>query len=947
MQLNWNEIKDRAIEFQSFWKKEIEQARNLSSFEKSNAQTFLIHFFNVFGIDKKRVAQFEQSVKKLNDKQGWIDCFWEGKIVIEMKSPDVDLEAATGQAFDYFHGLDDKQLPQYVMVCDFKKFILKSTDIVNGKDYSFELKDFYKYIRRFSFFFDKITNVDIQIEEDPVNFKAAKKLSILHEQLDKIGYGGHELQICLVRIIFCLFADDSEIWERNIFQKYIVERTREDGSDLAMQLNQIFEVLNTPESKRLKNIDEDLLQFPYVNGKLFGEMLHNAAFDSKMRDALIECCKLDWDKISPAIFGSIFQNVMSSNDTHKEVRRDLGAHYTSERNIVKVLSPLFLDELRDEFGKCKSSKNKLISFHDKIAKLKFLDPACGCGNFLVITYRYLRELEIDVLKELLFNHYNFRREVTRDANINVRAMIKCSVSQFYGIEVEEFPQQIAQLALWLTDHQMNVKASLEFGQPIPSIPLKSNPNIINGNAVTTDWQTLISGDSTFDYIFGNPPFSGARIMKSDPKSDMEYVFGKADEGIGSLDYVCAWYKKSAIYLRNHQQGQKTKCAFVSTNSIAQGEQVPVLWSELLKDNISVHFAHQTFKWNNEAKGKAAVYCVIIGFSNYEIPKKQLFIYEDIKGNPDQIFCSKINGYLIDAPNILISKRGKPICNVPEIVFGNMPNDGGNFLFTEEEKDNFIDIEPKSAKWIKPFISGHEFLHGENRYCLWLNHITPDELKELPEVRSRVLAVKHLRQASSRKATNMLAEYPKSFGEIRQPSSDYLLIPATTSENRKYIPMGFFTKNDIAANSCLIIPNASIFHFGILTSVMHMTWVKHVCGRLKSDFRYSNTIVYNNFPFPINVSDKQKEMVEKYAQEVLDTRAEYSNTLAELYDPITMPDNLKKAHLNLDKAVDKCYGNTIFSNEPHRMQFLFGLYQDYTSDLFKAEKKKSKSKKQSV
>ena len=628
-----------------------------------------------------------------------------------------------------------------------------------------------------------------------------------------------------------------------------------------------------------------------------------------------------------------------STDAHKDLRRELGAHYTSERNILKVLRPLFLDELQDEFEKCKANKNKLIDFHDKIASLKFLDPACGCGNFLVITYRHLRELEIEVLKELLFRHSKFRREVARDANVNVRSMIKCSVSQFYGIEVEEFPQQIAQLALWLTDHQMNVEASMVFGQPIPSIPLKSNPNIINTNAITTDWNKFFNDNhgGSFDYIFGNPPFSGARLMKANPKSDMEHVFGKADEGIGSLDYVCAWYKKSALYLQRYQKGQKTRCAFVSTNSIAQGEQVPILWGELLKDNIYVHFAHQTFKWNNEAKGKAAVYCVIIGFSNYDIPKKQLFIYEDIKGNPDRIFCSKINGYLIDAPNILIAKRSKPICNVPEIVFGNMPNDGGNFLFTEEEKDNFIEVEPMAKKWIKPFISAYEFLNGENRYCLWLNNITPDELRELPHVRSRVLAVKQLRQASSRKATNLLSEYPKSFGEIRQPNSNYVLIPLHSSENRKYIPMGYFGKNSIAANSCSIIPNASLFHFGLLTSEMHMSWVKYICGRIKSDFRYSNTIVYNNYPFPVNVGDKQKELVEKYAQQVLDIRAMYGLPLAVIYDPIGMPDDLKKAHLYLDKAVDRCYRVAAFNTETERMQFLFKLYQEYTSELFKQER----------
>lgn len=935
MQLSWNEIKDRARDFQSEWKYQMENAQNIKSFEKSNAQTFLIDFFKVFGIDKKRVASFEQSVKKLNVKTGFIDCFWEGKILIEMKSPNENLDAALTQGFDYFHGLKDEQLPAYVMVCDFKRFIIKSLE--DGNDYTFELKDFHKNVKLFSFFFNQLITVQAK-EEDPVNFTAAAELAKLHEQLESIGYSGHELEVCLVRLIFCLFADDTDIWETNTFENYIVKRTREDGSDLAIQLNQIFEILNTPPDHRLKKIDEDLMQFPYVNGKLFDERLHNAAFDSKMRKILIGCCKLDWSKISPAIFGSIFQNVMEEDRVE---RRKLGAHYTSERNILKVLQPLFIDDLWSEFEKVKGSQSKLNSFHDKISSLKFLDPACGCGNFLVITYRSLRELELEILKELLFKFGKFRKEVAASAGVNVRALLKCSINQFYGLEIKEFPAQIAQLALWLTDHQMNVIASQEFGQAIPSIPLRVNANIAQGNAIQFDWHSLIKDGGNFNYIVGNPPFSGARKMSLEQKTDMEYCFGKANEGIGSLDYVSAWYKKAANYLKKYQVNQTVRCAFVSTNSIVQGEQVPVFWGELGKSNISVHFAHQTFKWHNEAKGRAAVYCVIIGFSNFEVPKKRLYIYEDIKGNPDLIICNHINGYLIDAPDIFIVKRSTPICSVPNIVFGNMPNDGGALIMSDEEKKEFLRTEPNARKFVKPLISADEFLNGQKRWCLWLVDADIQELRSLPEVIKRVNAVKKHRQKSTRGATLKLAAYPTLFGEIRQPSGNYVLIPRHSSENRKYIPMGFFSKNDIVSDSCLCVPNASLYHFGILMSSMHMAWVNTVCGRLESRYRYSNAVVYNNYPFPQNTKEQDKIRVEQAAQKVLDLRAEFpEDSLADLYGNL-MPPKLSKAHQDLDRAVDKCYGSQNFGNQVQRVQYLFSLYMEYTSGLFQPQKKNRK------
>jgi hypothetical protein len=749
----------------------------------------------------------------------------------------------------------------------------------------------------------------------------------LHDRLKEIGYTGHPLEVYLVRILFLMFAEDTTIFNKQQFQDFIAQRTNEDGSDLAAKLQELFQVLNTPESSRFKNLDEQLAEFPYVNGKLFEEVLPMASFDSKMRQALLECCYIDWSKISPAIFGSMFQSVMNPVE-----RRNLGAHYTSETNILKLIKPLFLDDLWREFEAIKSNKNKLSEFHKKLSTLKFLDPACGCGNFLVITYRELRLLELQILREL-YNSY----EIVTDIN----NIIWLNVDQFYGIEYEEFPVRIAEVAMWLIDHQMNMIISNEFGQYFARLPLKKSAKILHGDALDTDWEGIVS-KTDLSFILGNPPFIGSKIMKQYQRDQIVKQFDNAPGG-GTLDYVTGWYIKAAKYI----QDTKIKVAFVSTNSIVQGEQTGILWGQLLnKYHVKIHFAHRTFKWSNEAKGNAAVYCVIVGFANYDSNNKNIFEYEDIKGEAHEIKAKNINPYLVDAKDILINKSPNPISNVPKMSFGNMPLDGGNLLLTDEEKEEFLINEPNAEKFILPLISAYEFLNGKKRWCIWLVGADPSELKLLPNVLRRVEAVKKFRLDSVAPSTQKFSETPSLFRDRNQPDT-YILIPSTTSENRKYIPLGFFGKDDIANNSCHTVPNGNLYHFGILMSLMHMAWVKTVCGRLESRFRYSKDIVYNNYPWPDNPTDKQVKAIEMAAQKVLDTRLQFPNSsLADLYDPLTMPPALVKAHNELDKAVDLAYRPQPFTSEANRMVFLFELYEKYTADLFTKEKfKKIKKTKE--
>jgi hypothetical protein len=968
MALSWNEIKDRALSFSKEWAD--------TSNEEADAKPFLVEFFNVFGISSKRVSTFEHRVKKLDEKDGYIDLLWKGTILIEMKSRGKNLDKAYQQAKDYTHGLQQHELPKYILISDFVNFRLydlEDSSSAGTATVEFKLSDLVNNVQHFGYLLGYQKKV--YKEQDPANIKAAELMGKLYDRLEEIGYTGHPLEVYLVRILFLLFAEDTTIFNKQQFQDYIEQRTNIDGSDLAAKLQELFQVLNTPKENRFKNLDEQLADFPYVNGKLFEEILPTASFDSKMRQALLDCAYIDWSKISPAIFGSMFQSVMNPKE-----RRNLGAHYTSETNILKLIKPLFLDELWKEFESIKDNRNKLSEFHKKLSSLKFLDPACGCGNFLIITYRELRLLELEVLRAT----YKGGQQVMDVSNIML-----LDVDMMCGIEYEEFPARIAEVAMWLIDHQMNMQISNEFGQYVVRLPLKKAARIVHGDALEINWSTLKHKDTAFvyadelnfkvndpevsygtlnvitksakeidskenfpghsnssrikyDYILGNPPFIGSKIMTQHQRDSVVKEFDNI-QGAGVLDYVTAWYIKAAKYI----QGTNTKVAFVSTNSIVQGEQTSILWGQMLnKYKIKIHFAHRTFKWSNEAKGNAAVYCVIVGFANFDTSNKSIFEYEDIKGEAHEIKAKNINPYLVDSKDLIIKGRSSPLTSINKLVNGSIPADGGSLILSSEEKELIESNLPDSKDWIRRYLGGEGFLNGEMRYCLWLKDCPPEKLNAMPEIIRRIKLVREMRLKSTKDATRKKAETPTLFTEDRQPlKGNYITIPRTSSENRKYIPIGYLESSIVASNDLQIVPNGSLFEFGVLTSIQHMAWVKYTCGRLKSDIRYSALYTFNTFPWPENPSDKQTTAIESAAQKVLDTRLQFPNSsLAELYDPITMPPALTKAHNELDKAVDLAYRPQPFTSEANRMVFLFELYEKYTADLFTKEKPKKNNKK---
>ena len=943
MPLSWNEIKSRALAFSREWDDATDEA--------SEAKPFWIAFFDIFGLTDKRVATFELNVKKHGGGQGYVDLFWPGMLLVEQKSRGKNLDAAFEQALGYFPGLAERDLPQVIVVCDFARFRVHR--LTTGETIEFALKDLHKHIRLFGFIAGyKALEIKAQ---DPVNIKAAERMGRLHDALKASGYTGHPLEVLLVRLLFCLFADDTGIFQpAQAFRAFVEERTAPDGSDLGPRLAQLFQVLNTADgaggegntiSRRSTALDEQLAAFPYINGRLFEENLPLADFTAAMREALLDACALDWSAISPAVFGSLFQSIMD-----EKARRNLGAHYTSEENILKLIKPLFLDELWAEFEKVKRHRNKLFEFHKKLRSLAFFDPACGCGNFLVIAYRELRELELAVLRASI-----------RDGQmgVDIHGLIHVDVDQFHGIEIEEFPAQIAQVALWLTDHQMNVRLSEDFGFYYARIPLRTRPHIVHGNALTQDWNEVLPAERC-SYVLGNPPFVGAKYMDDAQRADTRAVFVGIDNA-GLLDFVAAWYVKAARYL---VPNPAVRVAFVSTNSIVQGEQVGVLWGWLLARGLHIHFAHRTFAWSNEARGKAAVHCVIVGFGLEDRAGKVIYEYDDIRGEPHPVEAGNINPYLVDAPDVVLPRRSSPICPVPEIGIGNKPIDDGNYLFTTEERDAFIAREPASTKWFRRWIGSIEFLNGFERWCLWLGECPPAELRAMPEAMKRVQAVKAARLASPSAPTQKLAATPTRFHVENMPATPYLVLPEVSSERRLFIPFGFEQPSTLCSNLVKIAPGATLIHFGILSSTMHNAWVRTTCGRLKSDYRYSKDIVYNNFPWPDLPADRAEPVgsdssggiepkpalpsvnrslsaIEVAAQGVLDARAKFQSgahpaSLADLYDPLTMPPALLKAHQKLDAAVDKAYkacgGKKSYKSDAERVAFLFERYQRLTSLL---------------
>jgi hypothetical protein len=917
MPLNWNEIKHRAVEFSHEWEGAFS--------EDADAKPFLVAFFNVFGLNQRKVATFEHKVKKLDNGDGYIDMLWKGQILIEMKSKGKDLTKAYGQAKGYLHGLKQIEIPKYVLVCDFDRFRLYDLEEKGDDEFhEFTLKDLVHNVEHFGF----IAGYQKKIyrEEDPVNIKAAELMGKLHDRLKEIGYEGHPLEVYLVRVLFLLFAEDTTIFEKQQFQDYIEQRTSEDGSDLAAKLQELFQVLNTPLDKRFKNLDEQLADFPYVNGKLFEEILPTAFFDASMRDSLLECCYLDWSKISPAIFGSMFQSVMDPKE-----RRNLGAHYTSEKNILKLIKPLFLDELWTEFEKCKNNTAQLRDFHFRMSKLKFLDPACGCGNFLVITYRELRLLELEVLRHLHKNN---------QVAIDLHAVALLDVDMMNGIEIEEFPARIAEVAMWLIDHQMNMLMSMEFGQYYARLPLKNSANIVHADSLECNWENVVPKES-LSYMIGNPPFIGSKLMNQIQRDQIKQLFDNVD-GSGVLDYVTGWFVKASKFI----QDSNIKVAFVSTNSITQGEQVGILWKRLkLQHGITINFAYRSFKWVNEAKGIAAVHCVIIGFSLQNSINKLIFT-EDHDNNKYSVEkADNINSYLLNFKDIFIDSRTNPICNVPKIGIGNKPIDNGYYLFTKDQMLEFLDKEPKSAIYFRKWIGGDEFLNGKERWCLYLGKADPMEIRGLPFVLDRIAHVQEYRKNSISTATQKLSHFPNKFHVENIPDKYFLVLPEINLIKRRFFPIGYLSPDYLASNLVKIMPDASLYHFGVLCSTMFMTWFSSVCGRLGEQLRFSKDIVYNNFPWPENPSCKQREVIEKAAQKILDTRKKFPNsTLADLYDPLTMPPLLLKAHQELDKAVDLAYRPQPFPSEAKRMEFLFELYEKYTANLFTKEKVKKSAKK---
>lgn len=934
MRLNWNEIRVRAAQFAKDWAD--------ASYEKGETQSFYNDFFEVFGVKRRRVAVYEQQVKKLNDKQGFIDLFWPSVLLIEQKSAGRDLTKARQQADEYCLGLKDNEFPRYILLSDFQTFELY--DLEEGIEAKFSLADLPKNVEKLGFIIG-VQKRSFQ-DQDPVNIEASELMGRVHDALEESGYVGHDLEQFLVRLLFCLFADDTGIFEpRGIFETLIKDRTAEDGADLGQWISQLFDVLNTPEAKRYKTLDEDLAAFPYINGDLFKDRLPIPAFDAEMRKVLIEACEFSWDAISPAIFGSLFQSVMN-----KAERRKAGAHYTTEKNIMKVIGPLFLDDLRSEFEALKSRKTQrqklLGEFQEKLASLSFFDPACGCGNFLIISYRELRQLELEVLVAMRTD-----QQLTLDASV----LSKVDVDQFYGIEIGEFPARIAEVAMWMMDHIMNNRLSLEFGQTYVRIPLRKSPHILFDDALDTDWADLLPPEKC-SYVLGNPPFIGAKYQSDTQREQVRRIAALGKSG-GTLDYVTAWFLKAGEYA---QHGAAC-IGFVSTNSITQGEQVAQLWPLLFqKYKLEITFAHRTFAWGSDARGKANVHVVIIGLAREaDAPKeRRLFSYDDVKGEPTESRHAAITAYLFDASglknrHLVVTETNKPLNGLPKLIIGSKPIDGGHFILSPHEKAELEASYPSAAKYIHPYVGSREFLQGGERYILYLADASPNDLKSVPPLRDVVSNVREYRLGNIPAkgktpetikkpgiSSLQLAETPRKFHVTVVPDAPFLIVPEVSSERRSYIPIAWQEPPTLPSNLVKVMLGANKTTFALLTSAMHMGWMRHICGRMKSDYRYAIGLVYNTFPMPPKLPEESK--LAPLVDAVLAARAASpGTTLADLYDPDLMPDALRKAHAALDRAVDKLYRPKPYTSERERVEHLFGLYEKMTAPIEAAAKTKKR------
>ena len=922
MRLSWNEVRARAAAFANKWR---DAAR-----EKSDTQSFYNDFFDVFGVQRSSVARYEKHVTKLDNSSGFIDLFWPGELIVEQKSAGRNLEKAYRQAGEYFDALSEHERPRHILVSDFQTFELH--DLSERSVVKLELADLPKHVEAFGF----IAGVQRRQfrDQDPVNVKAAELMGKLHDALFESRYRGHNLEQFLVRIVFCLFADDTGIFERDIFLDFIETRTGEDGSDTGARLIELFQVLDTPEGERHATRDEDLLRFPYVNGSLFEGPLQIPGFNAAMRGKLLDACHFNWSNISPAIFGALFQSVMDPAE-----RRAQGAHYTTEKNILKVIEPLFMDDLRAEFDRLKARKDSrrrtdLRRFQKQLGQMTFFDPACGCGNFLIIAYRELRELEIEALREIYPKSPDGRQ---MDALASDLSWV--DVDQFHGIELGEFPARIAETALWMMDHIMNNLLSLEFGETYARIPLEKSPHIEVGNALDMDWQALLPAE-TCSYVFGNPPFVGHQWRTRQQREDMARVWGTAGQ-VNRLDYVTCWFRKAALYATANRS---IEISFVATNSISQGEQCGILWPALFGRDLSIRYAHRTFQWNSEARGTAAVHCVIVGMSFAKGTKPCIYEYDDVRGEPHASDVTRINGYLVDGPQYAVPARSAPPPGRLKMHKGSQPTDGArlrkpeggylkfsNLILDSGDREELLAADRNCERWLKPYVGGEEMISGQWRWCLWLKDADPSELKASKPIVERLGRVRAGRLQSPTASVREFANYPTLFTQDRQPDTDYLAIPEVSSETRRYIPIAILPPTVIASNKLQIIPGAPIHYFGILTSAMHMSWMRTVAGRLESRYSYAPS-VYHSFPWP-EMTDTQRSRIEAKSQAVLDARAMFPDTpFNVLYDSDAMPPALRTAHRDLDRAVDRLYRRTGFATERERVEHLFMLYENQLAPL---------------
>ena len=924
MRLSWNEIRVRAKSFADDWSD--------AAYEKGDTQSFYNALFHVFGKTRRAVATYEEAVKKLDNRQGFIDLFWRGTLLVEQKSAGRDLGKARIQAFEYIDGLKDADKPRYVLLSDFQNFDL--INLSTREETSFRLSDLHKHVEKFGF----IIGVEKRSfkDQDPVNIKAAELVGKLHDEIEASGFTGHDLEVFLVRLVFCLFADDTGVFPtKDMFLEYLETRTANDGTDMRGKLSGLFEILNTPENRRNKNEDEDLLAFPYINGSLFKDNTRIPPFTSAMRESLITASRFDWSPISPAIFGSLFQSVMNAKE-----RRAKGAHYTTEKNIMKVIGPLFLDALRAEFEHAKTltrGKNTALDkLIDKLGALTFFDPACGCGNFLIIAYREIRQLETEALKQRL-------GKIQLELDAKILSIV--DVDQFYGIELEEFPARIAETAMWMMDHIMNNELSLAFGQNFARIPLEAAPHIHCNDALELDWAAVLAPKDC-SYILGNPPFIGQSYQGKFQREQMARIIDAKSKRAGSLDYVTAWFLKAGAYV-NLAGSNPPHIGFVSTNSITQGEQVAQLWPLLFERyKLEISFAHRTFEWGSDARGKAHVHCVIIGLSHrVNAPEwKRLFSYESIKGEPIESQHKWLSPYLFDASgmknrHVVVADSYNPITPRPRMYNGPKSTDGGHYIFRGEEYDEFLLIEPKAKDILNPYIGAAEFINSKKRWILDFRNVSPADIRQMPEVKKRIASVRAFRSKSKKPATQRLAKFPTQLEGKTFPDSPFLVIPQVSSERRHYVPFGWLEPPIIPSDKLRYIKDIEQSDFALLTSAMHMGWMRTVTGRMKSDYMYSVGVVYNTFPWP-ELDDKAKETLTKTGQAILDARAAWPEaSLADLYDPDAMPAGLRKAHIANDKAVDKLYRSKKFDSERERVEHLFTLYETLTAPMLAAAKPK--------